>query len=459
MFRMFRLSLKDLKCNVENVSMRIFKRRRNRQGRIIESATYYGEYKLDGVASSVIVNLKCTDKQVASEKLRSIVKEEERERAGLGVSRAERECLAIPLSVLIDAYIGEVVQLGRAHEHTRHLESRLNTLAKDCGWSSIRDISGDSFCTWRRGKKISAKTLNEYQNSVSSFLAWLGKSKGVKLNCFEGVQHMEARGNETFERGTLTVEQAKRLLDVAPFKRGILYALSLYTGLRRGEIEGLEWKDIRLEDKEPFLVVRASISKNRKTVSLPLHADLARMLARWKEEIGNESRLVVPDGVPQNRLGLWKDMKAANIPRVNEHGQKIDFHSLRHTVCTFLQALGVSPQVAMFFMRHSEMRLTAKVYTNALGLPIAESVNRLPSLISEKWAECGTGKGTVFSVSKGKRLSSAVTEEKTQNVDFTQYLQGSDTGCHNISQPVIYTKMAERGGFGPPVPDLTSTAV
>jgi len=439
--------------------MKVFKRRRNKKGRIIESTTFYGRYKLDGAPSFVVVNLKCTDKQVAFEKLRAIVREEERERAGLGVSRAERACLVLPLSVLIDGYVSELIRLGRTHEHIRHIESRLNTLAKDCGWGSIRDISGDSFCKWRKGKQISPKTLNEYQNAVRSFISWLGKSKGVKITSFDGVQHVDARGRETFQRGTLTIEQAKSLLAVAPLKRGIAYALALYTGLRRGEIEGLEWKDIKLEEKVPFLITRASTSKNRKTTTIPIHPDLARMLARWKEEIGEEDSHVLPDGIPQNRLGLWKDFEASKIPRVNQHGQKIDFHALRHTVCTFLHALGVSPQVARIFMRHSEMRLTAKVYTNALELPIAESVNKLPSLISEKWTERGTEKGTTFSVPKGKKLSLAVTEEKTVEVDFTQYLKGSDTRCHNISQPVINTKMAERGGFGPPVPDLTSTAV
>ncbi len=455
MFRMFRLFLKDLNCNAEKLSMKVFKRRRNKKGRIIESTTFYGRYKLDGAPSFVVVNLKCTDKQVAFEKLRAIVREEERERAGLGVSRAERECLKLPLSVLIDGYVSELIRLGRTHEHIRHIESRLNTLAKDCGWGSIRDMSGESFCKWRKGKQISAKTLNEYQNAVTSFLSWLGKSKGVKLNCFDGVQHVDARGNETFERGTLTIEQAKSLLAVAPRKRGIAYALSLYTGLRRGEIEGLEWKDIKLEEKVPFLIIRASTSKNRKTATIPLHPDLVRMLSRWKEEIGEEDSRVIPDGIPQNRLGLWKDFKDSNIPRVNQYGQKIDFHALRHTACTFMQTMGGSPQVAMIFMRHSEMRLTSKVYTNALELPIAESVNKLPSLIPDKW----TQKGTTFSVSKKKKLSLAVTEEKTGKVDFNQYLKGSDTDCHNISQPVKGTKMAERGGFGPPVPDLTSTAV
>jgi len=60
-------------------------------------------------------------------------------------------------------------------------------------------------------------------------------------------------------------------------------------------------------------------------------------------------------------------------------GLRADFHSLRHTLATNLARAGTAPRVAMEIMRHSDMRLTAKTYTDAGLLPIADAVLNLPS--------------------------------------------------------------------------------
>jgi hypothetical protein len=51
-----------------------------------------------------------------------------------------------------------------------------------------------------------------------------------------------------------------------------------------------------------------------------------------------------------------------------------------------LARAGVSPRVAMELMRHSDMRLTAKTYTDAMSLPLFGELDKitplLPSLIA-----------------------------------------------------------------------------
>ena len=185
----------------------------------------------------------------------------------------------------------------------------------------------------------------------------------MRLSVFDSVEHIDARGGQSFERRALTVPEARALLACAPLKRRVAYALALFTGLRRGEIEALEWRDVSLDSATHSLSVRASTTKNAKAARLPLHDDLVAILREWRAPDADESDLVLPDGIPQNRLGLWVDLKQAGIERADACGRKVDFHALRHTTCTFLQAAGGSPRVAMEIMRHSEMRLTAKKYT------------------------------------------------------------------------------------------------
>jgi len=75
-----------------------------------------------------------------------------------------------------------------------------------------------------------------------------------------------------------------------------------------------------------------------------------------------------------------KDLEAAGIPYVDDKGEFADFHALRHTFANSLTLTGESERVIMELMHHSDMRLTAKVYTDAGLLPTRDVVMKLPAL-------------------------------------------------------------------------------
>lgn len=58
-----------------------------------------------------------------------------------------------------------------------------------------------------------------------------------------------------------------------------------------------------------------------------------------------------------------------------------DFHALCYTWATFLQRNGVAQRFAMKLMRHSDIKLTAKVYTDETQLPIYDAIKGLPRLL------------------------------------------------------------------------------
>ena len=79
----------------------VFKRKRTKGGKVAMDRVYSGRYKLAGDVNYTTVNLGVTDKQVAVQKLRQLIQGAERKRAGLGVSRAESDCLNAPLSAIL----------------------------------------------------------------------------------------------------------------------------------------------------------------------------------------------------------------------------------------------------------------------------------------------------------------------------------------------------------------------
>jgi len=112
---------------------------------------------------------------------------------------------------------------------------------------------------------------------------------------------------------------------------------------------------------------------------LPLHSDLVAALSRLHAAGASPAGFVFQGRIPRMRV-VQKDLKAAGIPYVDAKGEYADFHSLRKTFGTMLTLAGVPQRVVMELMRHSDMRLTAKTYTDAGMLPTDATVANLPSL-------------------------------------------------------------------------------
>jgi hypothetical protein len=77
---------------------------------------------------------------------------------------------------------------------------------------------------------------------------------------------------------------------------------------------------------------------------------------------------------------LDRDFVVAGIPKADDRGRTVDFHSLRHTFGTLLSVGGVNPRTAQQAMRHSDIKLTMNIYTDPRLLDVAGAVDALPML-------------------------------------------------------------------------------
>jgi integrase len=74
-----------------------------------------------------------------------------------------------------------------------------------------------------------------------------------------------------------------------------------------------------------------------------------------------------------------RDLSRAGIVYQDAVGRRVDFHSLRMVFDTWLAVSGAHSRVAMELMRHSDLKLTMKIYTDVSQLPLTASVAALPS--------------------------------------------------------------------------------
>jgi integrase len=97
------------------------------------------------------------------------------------------------------------------------------------------------------------------------------RNERLERNPLKIVGKSETRGKERYVRRALLDSELATLIETSG-KRALPYMLAAYTGLRRGEIQKLTWDDLHLDEARPYILARASTTKNKKTAVLPLSA-------------------------------------------------------------------------------------------------------------------------------------------------------------------------------------------
>lgn len=358
----------------------VYKPRRKKNGKTVSARLYRGRFRLDGDLFVTEVPLRTSDRQTAQKRLKEIIAEKERERAGVLAPRAQRVAAQRPLREHLEDFLGDLGVRGRSAKHIEVITARIRRIMEECAWRSIGDIDPNGFLRWRSAQQRSSpKTLNEYLNAFSSFLNWMVRQGRIANNPLVVVEKVDVRGRQ-LQRRAFTDEELQRLLSVAGSRR-LLYLTAAYTGLRLGELKQLHWSDLVQHGERVVLHVRASTTKNRKDALLPLVPKLQAELE--KARAGHEKPTGLVFRIPAHPHRIFRrDLETAGIRRFDDLGRKVDFHALRHTFATNLARAGVSQRLAQELMRHSEPQLTARIYTDASRLPTAEAVDKLPWLDS-----------------------------------------------------------------------------
>jgi integrase len=178
----------------------------------------------------------------------------------------------------------------------------------------------------------------------------------------------------------LSAEEARRLLwAVRRDRLEALYVLALTTGMRQGELLGLQWDDV--DEESRLLRVRRSLQvgadgrrvmgdpktkRSRRPVLLTALAieALRRHRARQRKEretageLWQDSQLVFtsPLGKPLSGTDL---LRRQFYPLLERAGiRRVRFHDLRHSTATLLLSLGIHPKIVSEMLGHSQIGIT-----------------------------------------------------------------------------------------------------
>jgi len=200
----------------------------------------------------------------------------------------------------------------------------------------------------------------------------------------------------------LSHEQTKAFLEVARGDRfEAAYVVALHCGLREGEILGLIWSDIDLNNRT--LQVRRTLSeartgrhfeppkngKGRNVRLTPQAVEALRAhLGRQLQEIENSGDLHKDQGlVFPSQVGTpmsAKNMTARSFkPLLKRAGlPDIRFHDLRHTFATLMLQNGEHPKVVQEMLGHASIAITMDTYAHVLPNMQRDAVDRLGMLLT-----------------------------------------------------------------------------
>lgn len=192
-------------------------------------------------------------------------------------------------------------------------------------------------------------------------------------------------------------KQVKALMEAlvgSPIDRLVRFTLA--TGMRVGEVTGLTWDGVDLENQSVLVsnqlqrvgkeLILKPLKTDKSLRSMPLvgHSlDVILAERERQEEEGYENPLNLvflnawgrPFDPKYVNKALHEVLDAAGLPRTG-------MHSLRHSAATFMLMAGLNLHQVSRYLGHSQIALTSNLYGHVLDGPMREAAQRLQDAYS-----------------------------------------------------------------------------
>ena len=233
---------------------------------------------------------------------------------------------------------------------------------------SVSEVTTDHIQDWLDGLPtqktadgvafLDQGTIKKIKSLLSSMYDYARRKRWVKTNPVAGALLPEADDDVSDVPWTfLTVSEIESLSRLPQAEdgrdrlHGVIYMTAIYTGLRRGELWGLQWLDVHLDGPRPHILVRRSnkrAPKSGKIRHVPLLPMAIDILTAWKQRALPESETAwvfpaVRGGQRRaDNAACWPDKhQGAGKPKTPGYctryvGREVRFHDLRHTCASHL---------------------------------------------------------------------------------------------------------------------------
>jgi integrase-like protein len=192
---------------------------------------------------------------------------------------SEKSCTA---QQLVRELVAAKEHDGASARHVSDLRSRLNIFAEKFDGQPVATITSAEIDDWLRSLNVKAVTRNHYRRLIVLAFNFAVRRGYATDNPAKKTDKAKERGGDI---GILTVAQAARLLENAAPEVLPYIAISLFGGLRRAELERLDWSEIDFDSG--LIEVKAAKSKTAQRRFVTLQPNLREWLLPVRKHKGN----------------------------------------------------------------------------------------------------------------------------------------------------------------------------
>ncbi len=415
----------------------------------------------------------------------------ERERLGLEPRSFEDGGVALTVEEVVRWYCDTYLKDRPSYEPT--LRALRLHIAPEIGHLPVRELTAARIETWLQGKAqaLGPQSLNHLRgylvralNKARKAGKWAGENPALMV---------DTRRVPRRQYDYLRAEEVPRLLAALSPDLRPLFAVAIYTGLRKGELLALRKEDVDLEARR-LTVARShdrDTTKGNRADVIPIAEEAVPYFQQASAASLSELLFPAPDGsmrrrdfkaqaILQRALGRagivsgWKlicrrkgcgyqeeadEAEAKRCPRcamrlwTKPKPRRLRFHDLRGTCASLLIQSGASPAAVASVLRHSDPNLTMRRYAHMDPAYLRQEINKL-SFAPASWqqppevqqARAGEGSGgSGFAPFAASLLQDAPRPANTK------------AGSPEFPQELPAFMSERRKGFEPSTPSLGSS--
>lgn len=283
---------------------------------------------------------------------------------------------------------------GQYQNYKSHINNVIVPAIGNLKVKDVKDIHLQKVLNSRSGK--SKADLLKLRMTIVAIFRRAVASKLIPANPAEFLEVPAAKAGT--HRSITAHERDKILLLAETHRAGLLIKTLLYTGIRPNEARALEWRHIDFEKR--IIHITQAVKARTNEIGAPKSAAGVRDVplqdklypALLSKKGGPfEPIFTATDGTRLSESGirsLWKSFKREldlMMGAASQNGQTIicaaasDLtpYCLRHTFCTDLQDAGVPINIARYLMGHTDISVTARIYTHTTEKAIQSAAEKL----------------------------------------------------------------------------------
>jgi integrase len=197
---------------------------------------------------------------------------------------------SITAAALVDQIIAAKKADGMSVRYIQDLRSRLPRFAKKFDGQMVATITTAEINNWLRSLQVGATTRNNFRRTLVTLFSYAVDHGYATSNPAEKAEKAKVIDAPP---GILTVQQTARLLEAASPQLLPYIAIGAFAGLRRAELERLDWREIDFESG--LIEVTAKKSKTARRRFVRIQPNLREWLLPVRKHSGN----VAPDNFPK----------------------------------------------------------------------------------------------------------------------------------------------------------------